>query len=97
MSVGFTYEDAISRENFRRAIEHGISTKVHRPLQRIMLRRALRDPDKFEQAYQKIAPKIYEGVKAAGWSFDWESIMDWLMENWDEILKILLTLIPLFI
>lgn len=28
---------------------------------------------------------------------DWNSILDWLKENWDEILKIILVIIPLFI
>lgn len=29
--------------------------------------------------------------------FDWSNIWDWFAENWDEILKILLTILPLFI
>lgn len=97
MNIGFTYEDAISRENFRVALEEGISTKVRRPLQRMAMRRALRDPAKFEEVYQALAPKIFEGVKAAGFGFDFESILDWLIENWAEILKVLLTILPFLI
>lgn len=97
VTIGFTYEDAISRENFRVALEEGISTKVRRPMQRMAMRRALRDPDKFEEVYRAVAPKIFEGVKASGLGFDLDSILDWVAENWVTILKTILMILPFLI
>lgn len=36
-------------------------------------------------------------IGALFFDIDWTKIVDWLTENWDEILKILLTILPLFI
>lgn len=36
--------------------------------------------------------------KGQDWrEMDFQSIIDWLVENWDRILKLLLTLLPLFL
>lgn len=36
-------------------------------------------------------------VRAIFTKLDWHTLVDWLLENWDEILKIVLAILPLLI
>ena len=35
--------------------------------------------------------------KRFAWRVDWSKLVNWLIENWDEILKIVVTILPLVI
>ena len=101
-TIGMTYEEAFGRDTFRQVMEAALSVKEWRPVRRMALRRGLRDDNKFEALYAALAPKAIAGVIAQNKvlgvvGFDFQSILDWFLENWDEILKIIFTIIPFLI
>jgi hypothetical protein len=64
--------------------------------QRIL--KGLEDDVKCEQAMRLVQRRL----NPVGWdsglsAFDWASVAEWFWENWDEILRILLTILPLFL
>lgn len=87
----------IATEDFRKAIEELAEYETN-PISRMRCKRALRNDrimERWQRRVVEIAPLPVIG--GADYEFVFQNLLDWLMENWDEILKILLTILPLFI
>lgn len=84
--------DMLTREDLRDAIEQAIELKETNVRQRFRLKRALRNPRVMERMHRQLAPRMESELEA----LDVDSILDWLMEHFDEILKLLLSLIAIF-
>lgn len=98
--VLFDAQGFISKDDFRDGLEYALEEKETNRRQRRRLRRALRNPRVFSRLYDRAAPQIPQFVPNSDGDLvrvDFDNILDWFLENWDEILKILLTILPLFI
>lgn len=89
-------QSRISKDDFATALEYATEQADDLSLRdRFRIARILRRPAVFNRVYGNIAPRALVAVGEL--TVDFDSILDWFIENWDEILKILLAILPLFI
>lgn len=93
----------IAIEDFRKAIEQLAEYETN-PISRMRCRRALRNGTvmerwrmRVERRYEETAGFTVKFGEPVVVTLDFDSVFEWLTEHWDEILKILLTILPLFI
>jgi hypothetical protein len=85
----------ISREQFSEAL---FTAAASRPLafrEQVRLWRAKRNPRVLDRLYDRVVEQIPEEIYGGEWGFDFQSLLDWLVENLPAILEILAKLLPL--
>lgn len=90
----------ITTIDFRSALYELVEYESN-PISRMRCRRALRNDRLFNRWYQHVNDMAIAsrglGADEQPIAFDFDTLVEWLTENWDEILKILFTLLPLFL
>lgn len=84
----------ISALDFRSGIEELLDYETN-PIARVRIRRALRN----DRVFSRWLGRVNDMAENNGFvdAFDFESLKEFLAEHWDEIAKLLLTLLLMFI
>lgn len=91
----------IATKEFRDAIEQLAEYEIN-PISRWRVRRALRNERVLERWRQRVSEQFVSSLSVGApigtpVTFDFQQLLDWMTEHWDEILRILLTLLPMFL
>ena len=98
--------EIISKGDLREALEAVLEERESNAIERFRVRRRLRNSRAFDRLHARLqedfvsrgyVTAIYGSDGTVSFNLDWDSIIEYLKENWDEILRFILTIIPLFI
>lgn len=87
----------ISLGEFEEAFDQAASERQLTFRQAMTYRRAKRNPRVMERVYRRVMEKCPPQIYAGPAGFDFQSFLDWLVENLPAILDLIVKLLPLFL